>query len=65
MIVCIDLELMALIYVWGGYFNYVTGINFVLAVGLSVDACVHICHSFLSADGTGDERAAHALKHMG
>jgi len=65
MIVCIDLELMALIYVWGGYFNYVTGINFVLAVGLSVDACVHICHSFLSADGTGDERAAHALKHLG
>eukprot|EP00040_Diaphanoeca_grandis_P015472 m.78993 g.78993 ORF g.78993 m.78993 type:complete len:911 (-) comp25169_c0_seq1:353-3085(-) len=65
MLLCIDAEVMGLLYLWGGYLNYVTGINLVLAVGLSVDSCVHICHAFLSADGTGDERAAQALKILG
>eukprot|EP00040_Diaphanoeca_grandis_P034207 m.211036 g.211036 ORF g.211036 m.211036 type:complete len:948 (-) comp33100_c0_seq1:123-2966(-) len=65
MLLCIDVEIMGMLYLLGQKFNYVTGINLVLAVGLSVDANAHICHAFLSADGTGDERAAKALKLLG
>lgn len=46
-------------------FNIVTGINLVLAVGLAVDAVVHIVHSFLSHDGTPEDRAKIAVSTMG
>lgn len=65
MIACIDLEILGMLWYWDEYFNYVTGINLVLAVGLSVDANAHIAHSFLRAEGTGNERAEYALIHIG
>ena len=36
-----------------------------LAFGLAVDACAHIVHSFLDADGDGRQRAQEALALMG
>ena len=36
-----------------------------LAVGLSVDACAHITHTFLDSSGTGNERATRALEVIG
>jgi hypothetical protein len=53
------------IYLSGNSFNMVSGINLVLAVGLSVDAVAHITHSFLAADGTGNERSLKALVDIG
>lgn len=43
------------------YLLQVTGVMLVLAIGLSVDANVHIAHFFLQAQGTRNERAAAAL----
>lgn len=65
MITMIDIEVLMLWYAFGDTWNYVTGINLVLAVGLSVDPLAHITHSFLRTSGTGDERAHHALSHIG
>lgn len=65
MIISIDLEVFGSFYYWGVDINYVSAINLVVAVGLSVDACAHICYSFLSATGTRNERAKHALDEIG
>lgn len=65
LLIVIDVEVLGSIYLSGDYFNTVTGINLVLAVGLSVDAVAHITHSFLAADGTGNERADKALVDIG
>jgi Niemann-Pick C1 protein len=59
------IQVLGSIYLSGDYFNTVTGINLVLAVGLSVDAVAHITHSFLAADGTGNERSHKALVDIG
>jgi multidrug efflux pump subunit AcrB len=65
LLIIIDIEVLGSIYLAGDYFNTVTGINLVLAVGLSVDAVAHITHSFLAHDGTGNERAAQAVTEIG
>eukprot|EP00039_Didymoeca_costata_P013273 m.199285 g.199285 ORF g.199285 m.199285 type:complete len:887 (+) comp15724_c0_seq4:152-2812(+) len=65
MIICIDLEVFGALYYWGVTINYVTAINLVVAVGLSVDACAHICHCFMRAKGTKNERVRHALEEIG
>mmetsp|Transcript_115102 Transcript_115102/g.161775 ORF Transcript_115102/g.161775 Transcript_115102/m.161775 type:complete len:942 (-) Transcript_115102:122-2947(-) len=65
MLIIIDIEVLGSIYLSGDYFNTVTGINLVLAVGLSVDAVAHITHSFLAHDGTGNERSHSALTELG
>jgi multidrug efflux pump subunit AcrB len=65
LLIVIDIEVLGSIYLSGDYFNTVTGINLVLAVGLSVDAVAHITHCFLAHDGTGDERAAQAVVEIG
>jgi len=58
-------QVLGSIYLSGNSFNMVTGINLVLAVGLSVDAVAHITQSFLAADGTGNERSLKALVDIG
>eukprot|EP00039_Didymoeca_costata_P017940 m.331449 g.331449 ORF g.331449 m.331449 type:complete len:920 (+) comp16731_c0_seq1:118-2877(+) len=65
MIICIDLEVFGSFYYWDVSINYVSAINLVVAVGLSVDACAHIAHSFLTAKGTRNERAKQALDEIG
>ena len=64
-LVFIDACVLGAMMASGEAFNYVTGINLVIAVGLSVDPVAHTCHAFLRAEGTGDERATHALRTVG
>lgn len=45
--------------------NAVSVVNLVMAVGLSVEFCVHITTSFLKYTGTRDERAFKAVTSMG
>ena len=63
MVTMIDIEVLMLWYAFGDTWNYVTGINLVLGVGLSVDPLAHITHSFLRTSGTGDERASSKLQN--
>ena len=43
----------------------VTAINLLLAVGLCIDYSAHVCHSFMIATGSREERAIRALRHIG
>jgi Niemann-Pick C1 protein len=45
--------------------NAVSVVNLVMAVGLSVEFCVHICTAFMKAVGTREQRAQHAVINMG
>eukprot|EP00039_Didymoeca_costata_P028229 m.20397 g.20397 ORF g.20397 m.20397 type:complete len:898 (-) comp6840_c0_seq1:73-2766(-) len=65
MIVCIDVEVFGSFYYYGVTINYVSAINLVVAVGLSVDANAHVAHAFLSAEGTKNERVLQALDEIG
>lgn len=64
-IVLVDVNLLGYAYYTGYYYNSVTAIQLILAVGLAVDYSAHICHSFLSAEGTNNERVHKALKEIG
>jgi Niemann-Pick C1 protein len=67
-LVFINIEVLGSWYLLGNpqaRFNYVTGINLVLSIGFSVDACVHMVHAFLASDGTRDERAKNAVGTLG
>lgn len=65
MVGLVDVSLLGFAHHWGVYYNSVSAINIVLAVGLSVDYSAHIVHSFLVATGTRKERAIHALNEIG
>eukprot|EP00743_Colponemidia_sp_Colp-15_P001911 GILK01002081.1.p1 GENE.GILK01002081.1~~GILK01002081.1.p1 ORF type:complete len:1013 (+),score=204.17 GILK01002081.1:56-3040(+) len=62
---------VGLLWVWNQYPGYivevnaVSVVNLVMAVGLSVEFCVHIAISFLKTDGTREHRAKQALSSMG
>lgn len=60
-----DLELLGFMYYIDETFNVVSVINITLAVGLAVDFCAHVAKAFTHASGTGDERAAEALRVIG
>ncbi|KAJ8956648.1 hypothetical protein NQ318_014002 [Aromia moschata] len=55
-----------LMYWWHITLNAVSLVNLVMAVGISVEFCSHLVHSFsVSLKSTRVERAADALAHMG
>ena len=60
-------DVMLFGYMWyvDQYFNPVTAINLVLAVGIAVDYSAHIAHSFLVLSGDRLSRAKGALEHIG
>eukprot|EP00163_Fabomonas_tropica_P034691 TRINITY_DN973_c0_g1_i1.p1 TRINITY_DN973_c0_g1~~TRINITY_DN973_c0_g1_i1.p1 ORF type:complete len:513 (+),score=80.65 TRINITY_DN973_c0_g1_i1:718-2256(+) len=64
-IIMIDIDLFGLMYLWDVSLDTIAMINLVMAVGFSVDFSSHTAHSFMSAIGTRDERAAFALSEMG
>ncbi|KAL4714887.1 hypothetical protein ACJJTC_012559 [Scirpophaga incertulas] len=65
-ITMIVVNLGGLMYWWGISLNAVSLVNLVMAVGIAVEFCSHLVHSF-SAAGAGGRaaRAAHALATMG
>eukprot|EP00297_Palpitomonas_bilix_P001640 CAMPEP_0113876152 /NCGR_PEP_ID=MMETSP0780_2-20120614/5331_1 /TAXON_ID=652834 /ORGANISM="Palpitomonas bilix" /LENGTH=1021 /DNA_ID=CAMNT_0000862205 /DNA_START=52 /DNA_END=3117 /DNA_ORIENTATION=+ /assembly_acc=CAM_ASM_000599 len=64
-IVMIDIDLLGLMWFTGVTINSVSVVNIVLAIGLAVDYCAHIAHSFIIAKGSKNERMVLALKNMG
>jgi len=45
--------------------NAVSVVNLVMAIGISVEFCIHVTVSFMSQKGTQDERVSKALATMG
>eukprot|EP00937_MAST-01D_sp_MAST-1D-sp2_P005755 g5755.t1 len=64
-IAMIDVCLLGCMHAVGDSINMITAINLLLAIGLCIDYSAHVCHAFLMARGTRDERAAAALEHIG
>ncbi|KAF7992769.1 hypothetical protein HCN44_005113 [Aphidius gifuensis] len=60
------IDIGGLMYWWNIELNAVSLVNLVMAVGISVEFCSHIVHSFaISVMKTKTERAADALRNIG
>ncbi|XP_013179899.1 PREDICTED: Niemann-Pick C1 protein isoform X3 [Papilio xuthus] len=65
-ITMIVVNIGGLMYWWGISLNAVSLVNLVMAVGIAVEFCSHLVHSFsVSAGASREERAAAALTRMG
>lgn len=65
-ITMIVVNLGGLMYYWNISLNAVSLVNLVMAVGISVEFCSHLVHSFsLSKEASQVERAADSLSKMG
>ncbi|XP_030025316.1 NPC intracellular cholesterol transporter 1 isoform X1 [Manduca sexta] len=65
-ITMIVVNLGGLMYWWGISLNAVSLVNLVMAVGIAVEFCSHLVHSFSVSRGAGRlERAAESLTRMG
>ncbi|XP_068617935.1 NPC intracellular cholesterol transporter 1 isoform X2 [Battus philenor] len=64
-ITMIVVNLGGLMYWWGISLNAVSLVNLVMAVGIAVEFCSHLVHSFSVAHGSRGERAAASLTRMG
>jgi len=64
-VIMIEVDIVGLMYLWNINLNAVSAVNLVMAVGISIEFCVHIAHDFITASGTRDERVAHSLTYMG
>ncbi|XP_052755080.1 NPC intracellular cholesterol transporter 1 isoform X3 [Galleria mellonella] len=65
-ITMIVVNLGGIMYLWGISLNAVSLVNLVMAVGIAVEFCSHLVHSFgVSRAGGRAARAAHALARMG
>ncbi|XP_052864523.1 NPC intracellular cholesterol transporter 1 [Anopheles cruzii] len=65
-ITMIVINIGGLMYHWSISLNAVSLVNLVMAVGISVEFCSHLVHSFsMSVEETREQRAADALTKMG
>lgn len=65
-ITMIVINIGGLMYHWNISLNAVSLVNLVMAVGISVEFCSHLVHSFsVSVEDTREKRAADALTKMG
>ncbi|XP_049532934.1 NPC intracellular cholesterol transporter 1 isoform X2 [Anopheles darlingi] len=65
-ITMIVINIGGLMYHWSISLNAVSLVNLVMAVGISVEFCSHLVHSFaMSVEETREKRAADALTKMG
>ncbi|XP_014102679.1 NPC intracellular cholesterol transporter 1 isoform X1 [Bactrocera oleae] len=65
-ITMIVINLGGIMYYWNISLNAVSLVNLVMAVGISVEFCSHLVHSFsISMESTREKRAADCLTKMG
>jgi len=69
---CITFDLTGLCFLTnkliGGFeiqYNAVSVVNFITAIGLSVEFCVHIMLQYNRSNGTAEEKAKEAVRIMG
>ncbi|KHN20111.1 Niemann-Pick C1 protein [Glycine soja] len=61
----IVVDLMGLMAILNIQLNALSVVNLVMSVGIAVEFCVHLTHSFTVASGDRDQRAKEALGTMG
>ncbi|KAF2072589.1 hypothetical protein CYY_006086 [Polysphondylium violaceum] len=64
-LVCVDL--LGVMTIWNVNLNAVSVVNVVMAVGISIEFCVHVAHAFVRAPKhlNRDEKAKYAVSEMG
>jgi len=58
-------DLVGLMALWSISLNAISVVNFVMAIGISVEFCIHIAVAFMRSEGSKDHRAAAALVNVG
>lgn len=61
----IQVDLIGVMGIWNIDLNAVSVVNLVMAIGISVEFCVHIMHSFITHEGSRQHRAKLSLVEMG
>ncbi|XP_019417010.1 PREDICTED: Niemann-Pick C1 protein-like isoform X1 [Lupinus angustifolius] len=64
-LVMIVVDLMGVMAILNIQLNAVSVVNLVMSVGIAVEFCVHMTHSFTVTSGDKDQRMKHALGTMG
>eukprot|EP00762_Andalucia_godoyi_P004709 ANDGO_03620.mRNA.1 Niemann-Pick type C-related protein 1 len=64
-VVMINVNLWGFMGMWGVNVNALSVVNAIMAIGISVEFCIHIVRSFLFCPGSGSQRAVSALKGVG
>jgi len=67
-LMCVVLTLVDLcgyMHFWGLTIDVVSSVNVIIAIGLCVDYSAHICHTFLTIEGSRQERAEATLVNIG
>ena len=67
-LICVVLTLVDLggfMYFWGLTIDAITCIFAVIAIGFCVDYASHVAHTFMTLEGSGDERARLTLVRIG
>jgi len=59
------IEMLGLMYAWGIALNAVSVSNLVLAMGVSVEYCVHFAVTWMEHDGSRDQRTRSAITTVG
>lgn len=58
-------NLLGVMAMWGINLNAVSVVNFVMAIGISVEFCIHMAMAFMRTNGSRDYRTAVALVKVG
>ncbi|EFA85411.1 hypothetical protein PPL_02414 [Heterostelium album PN500] len=63
----VAIDLLGVMALWSVNLNAVSLVNVVMAIGISIEFCVHIAHTFINAPKhyTNDEKAKHAVSEVG
>uniref|UniRef100_A0A6B2KWP2 SSD domain-containing protein n=1 Tax=Arcella intermedia TaxID=1963864 RepID=A0A6B2KWP2_9EUKA len=61
----IEIDLLGIMAIWGVELNAVSAVNLVMAIGISVEFCVHIAHHFAVSEGDRNGRVTDSLSTMG
>ncbi|EGG22062.1 Niemann-Pick C type protein [Cavenderia fasciculata] len=63
----VSIDLLGVMYLWNVSLNAVSVVNVVMAIGISIEFCVHIAHAFIRAPPTLDksQKSKYALNQVG
>lgn len=59
------MDMLGVMYLWGVSINAVSVVNLCVSIGLCVEFCIHVAHSFVHSHGSRVDRAKKALISMG
>eukprot|EP01100_Stratorugosa_tubuloviscum_P013850 TRINITY_DN711_c2_g4_i1.p1 TRINITY_DN711_c2_g4~~TRINITY_DN711_c2_g4_i1.p1 ORF type:complete len:1200 (+),score=521.97 TRINITY_DN711_c2_g4_i1:261-3860(+) len=66
MVIMIEVDVLGIMYLWDVTLNAVSVVNLIMAIGISVEYCVHLTQTFANVDGNdANHRVTIALEERG